>query len=113
MKPMTRQMWLPATIALALLVAGCGIGQQVISKADVEQGSKDALTKTVGKTPEAITCPKDLDATVGASERCVLTAGEGSTIGMTVTIKSVDGSRADFGVVVDNLPQPSGPPAAP
>ena len=78
-----------AAIALVLVVAGCGAGSKVIDRGDVEQGSKDALTKTVGRAPRSVSCPKDLEAKVGATERCTLTDDPGIKLGMTVTVKTV------------------------
>src|SRR5438477_9519653 len=96
-----RQLLAVATMALVLAGAGCGVGPKVINKADVEQGAKDALTKTVGRAPQSISCPKDLDAKVGASERCTLT-DQGTKLGMTITVKTVKGGRATYEVAVDN-----------
>ncbi len=76
-----------------LLITGCsgsvGIGDKVIDKSEVEQGASDALAKIVGQAPDTVTCPDDLDAKVGATERCTLTAGK-DELGMTVTVKSLD-----------------------
>src|SRR3954468_21766770 len=88
-----------AAIALALVAAGCG-GSNTLDKSAVEQGAKDALAKTVGRPPQSIRCPKDLDAKVGASERCTLT-DHGTTLGMTVRVSRVHDDKANFDVVVD------------
>jgi hypothetical protein len=92
-------------LCIALLVmAGCSgsvsIGGKVLDKAEVEQGASDALAKVVGKAPDSVTCPGDLDAKVGATERCTLTAGS-HELGMTVTVKSVEGDTANYEVKVD------------
>jgi hypothetical protein len=91
-----------AAIALALLAAGCG--EKTLDKGTVEQGAKDALAKTVGRPPESISCPKDLEAKVGATERCTLT-DHGTRLGMTVRVTRVDGDKANFDVVVDKKPK--------
>jgi hypothetical protein len=88
-----------AATALALASAGCG-GSSTLEKATVEQGAKDALAKTVGRAPQSISCPKDLDAKVGATERCTLT-DHGTRLGMTVRVTRVHDDKANFDVVVD------------
>ena len=91
---------------IVLSITGCGasasvsIGGKVLDKSEVEQGASDALTKVVGQAPDSVTCPGDLDAKVGASERCTLTAG-GDELGMTVTVKSLDGDTVNYVVKVD------------
>ena len=61
--------------------AGAGRGRwppaapRTLSAATVAKGAEDALQQKVGTRPD-ITCPKDLDATVGATTRCTLTVGK-------------------------------------
>jgi uncharacterized protein DUF4333 len=93
-----------ALCAAVLAMVGCSasvsIGGKVLDKSEVEQGASDALAKVVGRAPDSITCPDDLDAKVGATERCTLTAGS-HKLGMTVTVKSVEGDTANYEVKVD------------
>lgn len=92
-----------------LVMAGCGasvdvnIGGDVIDKADVERGASDALTKLVGQRPASIVCPEDLDAKVGATERCMLTDDKGNELGMSATVNSLNESNqtAHYEVKVD------------
>ena len=93
-----RRLITAAAIALALVAAGCG--SKTLDKSTVEQGAKDALAKTVGRPPQKISCPKDLDAKVGATERCTLT-DHGTKLGMTVRVTRVHDDKANFDVVVD------------
>ena len=97
-----RRLTTAAATALALVAAGCG--SNTLSKSTVEEGAKDALAKVVGREPESISCPKDLDAKVGASERCTLT-DHGTRLGMTVRVTRVHDDKANFDVVVDKTPQ--------
>ena len=96
-----RQPLAPAAVAFVLLVSGCGAGEEVLPKEEVEQGSKAALTKSVGVAPQAVTCPEDLDAEVGASQRCTLTDDKGNELGMTVSVKRVEDGQATYDVEVD------------
>jgi hypothetical protein len=57
-----------------------------VSTLDVEQDVKSSLASKVGQTPKSIDCPHGLDAKVGASERCVLTAGDGTKFGLTAKV---------------------------
>ena len=93
-----RKLTTAAAIALALLAAGCG--EKKLDKATVEQGAKDALAKTVGRPPQSIKCPEDLEAKVGATQRCVL-RDRGERLGLTVRVSRVEGDKANFDVVVD------------
>ena len=97
-----RSLGMATVIALALVGAGCG--DKTLDKGTVEQGAKDALAKTVGRAPQSIKCPKDLDAKVGATERCTLT-DHGTRLGMTVRVTRVHDDKANFDVVVDQKPQ--------
>ena len=96
-----RQLIKSAAMALVLVVVGCGAGEKVLPKEDVEKGSRDALTKAVGKAPQSVSCPEDLDAKVGASERCTLTDDQGNKLGMTVSVKAVKDDNATYEVTVD------------
>lgn len=84
--------------ALLLLLSACGAG--AVSQEDVEQQISDALAEQVGQTPDKVECPDDLPAEVGAEMRCTLTAG-GESIGLTVTVTSVEGTDVSFDFVVD------------
>ena len=72
--------------------------------ADVATGAEDALEKQVGARPD-VSCPDDLEAEVGAETRCTLTAGGDPTeYGVTVTVTAVEGTDAEFDIVVDEEP---------
>lgn len=88
---------------LLLGLGACGAG--VLEAGTVEEGAADALEEQVGIRPE-VSCPDDLDAEVGATTRCTLTApGDPTEYGVTVTVSSVDGDTANFDVQVDDQPQ--------
>ncbi|MDX6648377.1 MAG: hypothetical protein QOJ97_328 [Solirubrobacteraceae bacterium] len=85
----------------ALALAACGAGEKILPKADVEQAAKEQLTATVGQTPKSIGCPGDMKAKVGETMRCTLTADDGTKLGVTITVKKVDGDKATYEVAVD------------
>ena len=88
--------------ALALpLLAGCGAGS--VPAADVEEQVSSVLEQQVGQAPDDVSCPDDLPGEVGAEMRCELTAGS-DTLGLTVTVTSVENNQVDFDVAVDEMP---------
>jgi len=97
----------PSAIAVLALgfagLAACGSSDSV-SEGDVEDNVKEALAQEIGQEPESVECDDDLKAEVGASIRCVLTAEDGTRIGLTVTTKSVDGNDVEFDIQVDDQP---------
>ncbi|MGZ4539901.1 MAG: DUF4333 domain-containing protein [Blastococcus sp.] len=96
-----RRVWV--LVALTGALAACGTTS--LSAATVAKGAEDALEKKVGTRPD-ITCPKDLDATVGATTRCTLTVGKDpAKYGVTVVVTSVKDGNATFDVRVDRTPQ--------
>lgn len=69
---------------------------------DVAQSVLDQLA-TAGKPVDRVSCP-DLEARVGASQRCTLVS-RGVTYGVTVTVTSVQGADVRFDIQVDRTPQ--------
>ena len=55
-----------------------------------------------GKSVSQVNCPT-LEATVGASERCIVVAPAG-TFGATVVVTRVRGTEVDFSIQVDHQP---------
>ena len=89
--------------AVLLGLAGCGASS--VKAADVATAAEDSLEQQVGARPD-VTCPDDLEAKVGATTRCSLTAeGLDGTYGVTVRVTEVDGGRASFDVQVDSQPR--------
>lgn len=95
---------LVAVAANMLLLTGCSGS---VAADEIETKVKDQLTKTIGQEPDSIDCPDDLKAEVGATTRCVLTEGA-DKIGVTVTVKSVDGDNAQMDIQVDDKKQDDG-----
>ena len=89
----------PASLVIALLLLSA-CGASVVAEKDLEKGVSDQLTESVGQAPDDIDCPGDLDAEVGKTMRCTLTAGP-DELGLTITVTKVDGSEIDYDVEVD------------
>ncbi|TRV71988.1 DUF4333 domain-containing protein [Streptomyces sp. 130] len=91
------------TLAL-FLVPGCSFsfgGDLVVKKEEVAKQASAGLEKRVGRAPEDVTCEDDLKGKVGESVRCTLTDG-GKQLGMTATVKSVDGKKVNMDFKVDD-----------
>jgi hypothetical protein len=96
-----RRRLLLAVPLLALGLTGCS---SVLEADTVEQGAADALEAQIGVRPE-IDCPDDVDAEVGATAECTLTApGDPAEYPVTVTVTSVEGDSANFDVQVGEAP---------
>lgn len=88
----TRAVLAAPLLVLALTLSGCSV--------TVEQSDLEA---EVGRDEEGVTdvaCDGDLDGTVGATQDCVATFDDGSTIEVTVTVTDVDGSDVVFDIAV-------------
>lgn len=102
-----------ATGTAALLLAGCSGevhlgGTPKLSKDKLADTVAQKLADTTGRPKPDITCPEDLKGTVGTTTRCTLTAADGSTLGVTVTVTSVDGSQVNFDIKADDHASPAG-----
>lgn len=105
--------WSFSAIAVGVLLTGCSASVNV-GKTDPKI-SADKLATTVAEklaastgqpTPDA-TCPEDLVGKVGTTTRCTLTADDGSSIGVTVTVSSVDGDQINFDIEADDTASPA------
>ncbi|GGW69425.1 hypothetical protein GCM10010320_58660 [Streptomyces caelestis] len=66
----------------------------------------EKLAATTGKPKPDITCPENLAAKVGTTTRCKLTAKDGSTLGVTVKVTSVEGEQINFDIKADERASP-------
>lgn len=106
----TRRMLAASMLVAAGLLGACSANLEVGKTAGTP---KDVLAKTVkekleahaGKKADSVTCDGDLEAKVGATQKCVLTVG-GSKLGVTVTATSVNGDNIKFDAKVDDKLMP-------
>lgn len=87
--------------AVTMLLSGCSSAK--VSKEDVAEQIKTQLTAQVGQEPDSVECPDDLEGKVGATQRCVLTAGK-TKYGVVATVTKVDGGTVSFDIKVDEKP---------
>ncbi|MBX3226578.1 MAG: DUF4333 domain-containing protein [Labilithrix sp.] len=85
----------------ALLVA-CGDAK--VKKEDVEKISMGELAKQTGKPSPAITCPRALEAKVGATMTCAVPF-EGKTHDVNVVVTTVDGGSVHFDIEIADEPR--------
>lgn len=100
------------TTAVGVLLAGCsgeihaGTSTPKLPADELSTTVAEKLAATTGRPEPDITCPEDLEGEVGTTTRCKLTADDGSTLGVTVTVTSVDGSQIRFDIKADDTPTP-------
>ncbi|MEV5316733.1 DUF4333 domain-containing protein [Streptomyces sp. NPDC052687] len=105
--------WSAATLTLGALLTGCsasaGVGESEpkLSSGKLADTVAEKLAATTGQPKPDVTCPEDLTGKVGTTTRCTLTADDGSTLGVTVTVTSVDGDRIDFDIKADETASPA------
>lgn len=95
-----------AALSVLLLCGGCSFSVSSSVRVDpreLERHVSDALEESVGKSPEAVTCPEPLKGEVGAETRCTLTDGD-VRYGVTVTATKVRGTDVRMAVLVDKEP---------
>jgi hypothetical protein len=97
----SRRFLVPAALLLVGLTA---CGSDALPARQVAASAEKALERQTGFRPD-VTCPKPLEAKVGAKARCTLTAaGDPTEYGVTVTVRSIDGDTPDLQVEVDSEP---------
>jgi hypothetical protein len=97
---------------LTLLATGCagvlllvGCGAKVVSETTVEANVAKQLAAAVNQPTPKVDCPGDLDAKVGATYECKLTAqGDTDTYPVTVKVTSLKDGTARFSAVVGDAP---------
>src|SRR5205807_2089383 len=97
------------------LVASAGIvacGSSSISASDVASKAKTALNPQLaaqGMSLVSLSCPSDLNATVGAAETCNGSLSSGANLRIRATITSVSGSTANLDFKIVRSTAPSSP----
>ncbi|MEU7359097.1 MULTISPECIES: DUF4333 domain-containing protein [Streptomyces] len=104
--------WSISAVAAGVLLVGCS-GSVTVEKSEPKLSAgkladtvSEKLAAQTGRPKPDVTCPEDLAGKVGTTTRCTLTADDGSTLGVTVTVSSVKGSRIDFDLKADDKASP-------
>lgn len=101
-----------STVAVSALLAGCSASVNVekpelrMSAGKVADLVAEKLAATTGQPKPNVTCPEDVPAEVGKVTRCKLTADDGSTLGVKVTVTSVKGTKMNFDIEADDKVTP-------
>ncbi|MFC9536852.1 MULTISPECIES: DUF4333 domain-containing protein [unclassified Streptomyces] len=105
--------WALSAVAAGALLVGCsasvsaGKSDPKVSKSKLADTVAEKLAATTGQPKPDVTCPEDLVGKVGNTGRCTLTASDGSTLGVTVKVSSVNGDNVNFGIKADETPSPA------
>ncbi|MFF4525600.1 DUF4333 domain-containing protein [Streptomyces bluensis] len=105
--------WSLSAVAAGALVVGCsasvsmGNSEPTMSAGKLATIVAEKLAATTGQPKPDITCPEELAGKVGNTTRCTLTADDGSTLGVTVTVSSVDGEEINFDIKADDTASPA------
>jgi hypothetical protein len=108
-----------AAAAAAIAISGCsvcvgsGCSTSGSDLAGIVRSRFNKSLQAQGKPAlPPVTCPHDIKNTVGATTRCFAKgnfgAGQTGTLGITVTVTSVNGSTVNFDFKADQQLQPSG-----
>jgi hypothetical protein len=88
-------------VLLGLSSVSAGASGGSVPKSVVEAQAAKVLAAETGQKPPKVTCPGDLQGTLGASMRCTLTpAGSRLVYPVKVTVNSVSNGTAHFSVQV-------------
>ncbi|WP_244189314.1 DUF4333 domain-containing protein [Streptomyces incarnatus] len=110
---MTTAVSILSAVAAGTLLTGCsgsvsvGKSEPKVSAGKLATTVSERLAAQTGRPKPHITCPEDLAGKVGSSTRCKLTADDGSTLGVTVTVTSVQGSQINFDIKADDKASPA------
>ncbi|MFJ3934951.1 DUF4333 domain-containing protein [Streptomyces parvus] len=105
--------WSLSAVAAGALLVGCsgsvsvGNSEPKLSSDKLATTVSEKLAATTNQPKPDITCPEDLAGKVGATTRCTLTAKDGSTLGVSVKVTSVEGDKIDFGIKADDTASPA------
>jgi hypothetical protein len=93
-------------LAAGIAISGCSVfvGPNQVDRIDVAQRISTQLQAQVGRPPDAVACPANLDAKVGASLTCTLT-DQGLSYDANVTVTKVDGGDVAFDLKVGSEPK--------
>ncbi len=100
-------------MAAGALLVGCS-GSVSVGNSDPKLSSdklattvSEKLAATTNQPEPDITCLEDLAGKVGTTTRCTLTANDGSTLGVSVKVTSVEGDQINFDIKADDTASPA------
>jgi hypothetical protein len=96
-----------SVLALAAGTSACtaSSGPATVDKTEVAREISTKLKAQVGKAPDVVSCPENLEATEGATLICTLTE-QGVSYDVTATVTSAVEGDVKFDIKVANTPNP-------
>ncbi|WP_239146222.1 DUF4333 domain-containing protein [Streptomyces sp. SID10815] len=111
---MTTGVSILAAVAAGTLLLGCSASVETkkstppkLSAAKLSSTLSAKLAAATGQPEPHVSCPEDLVGKVGTTTRCTLTADDGSTLGVTVKVTSVDGDQIHYDYQADKKASPA------
>ncbi|WP_445524357.1 DUF4333 domain-containing protein [Streptomyces cyslabdanicus] len=102
-----------SAVAAGVLLVGCSASVSIgsstpkLSKDKLADTVAEKLAATTGRPKPDVTCPENLVGKAGTTTRCTLTAEDGSTLGISVTVTSVEGKQINFDIKADETASPA------
>ncbi|GEK04633.1 DUF4333 domain-containing protein [Streptomyces sp. ATE26] len=100
-----------SAVTVGVLLSGCSasvsVGTPKLSAGKLASTLSAKLAATTGRPKPHITCPEDLKGKVGTTTRCTLSADDGSTLGITVKVTSVEDGKINFDYKADDKVSPA------
>jgi Domain of unknown function (DUF4333) len=99
--------------AASALLVGCSASVKVeqdtpkLSAGKLATTVSEKLAAQTGQPKPKITCPEDLVGKVGTTTRCTLTGTDGGTLGVTITVSSVEEGQINFDFKADDKASPA------
>ncbi|MCV7064561.1 DUF4333 domain-containing protein [Mycolicibacterium farcinogenes] len=105
------QVLLAAAIVGGVTLTGCGGGepagpQPTVAKSKLQTLAKEKLEAAAKRKAKSVTCEDGIAGKVGATQRCVLTAKDGTKYGVTATVDAVESGNVKVDFKVDDKPMP-------
>jgi hypothetical protein len=102
-----------STVAVGALLVGCSASVNV-EKPELKMSAEkladlvaERMAAVANQPKPDVTCPEAVPAKIGTSTRCTLTADDGTTLGVTATVTSVEGTNMKFDIQADETPTPA------
>ncbi|OBA96534.1 hypothetical protein A5662_17650 [Mycobacteriaceae bacterium 1482268.1] len=97
--------WAAAAVTTAVACSfSASVGGHSVDKGQLAKEISAQLENQVGRAPESVECPDNLEGEVGATTRCML-HDSGETYGVNVKVTKVEGTDVKFDLKVDDQPQ--------
>lgn len=97
---LTAAAWSLMAVTGGALLAGCS-SEPTLPADKVADTAAEKLAAQTGQPKPKVTCPDDLVGKVGTTMKCKLTAQDGSSLGVTIKVTSVDGDDIKYDIKAD------------